>query len=275
VSEVINEQVKNMLQQSLIGFDIDVTMVRLGLMNLMMHGIENPLINYNDTLSKKFNEESQYKVIMANPPFTGSIDKADINEHLKLNTTKTELLFIETIYRMLKPGGTAGVIIPQGVLFGAGKAFIDTRKILLEKCELKAVISMPSGVFKPYAGVSTAILIFTKAGDTEKVWFYNMESDGYSLDDKRAKLDEYGDLQEIVTEFKTRNTSNKNDRLAKCFFVPKKEIVEQDYDLSFNRYKKEEFNEIEYEKPAVILDKLKAMENEISAELNEIEGMLG
>jgi type I restriction enzyme M protein len=224
-------------------------------------------------VSKKFNEESQYNVIMANPPFTGSIDKADINENLNLNTTKTELLFVETIYRMLKPGGTAGVIIPQGVLFGAGKAFIETRKILLEKCELKAVISMPSGVFKPYAGVSTAILIFTKAGDTEKVWFYNMENDGYSLDDKRSKLDGYGDLQEIVTEYKTRNSSNKNDRLAKFFFVPKVEIMKQDYDLSFNRYKKEVFSEIEYEKPAVILDTLAAIETEITKELEELKGM--
>ena len=141
-------------------------MVRLGLMNLMMHGIDNPHIDYKDTLSKSFNEDSRYNVIMANPPFTGNIDKGDINEGLKLPTTKTELLFVETIFNMLKMGGTAAIIVPQGVLFGSGKAFVQARKKLVDEAELKAVIAMPSGVFKPYAGVSTAILIFTKGGET-------------------------------------------------------------------------------------------------------------
>jgi type I restriction-modification system DNA methylase subunit len=156
-------------------------MVRLGLMNLIMHGVDTPHIDYKDTLSKGFTEANKYQIIMANPPFTGSIDKGDINESLKLGTTKTELLFVENIFNLLKMGGTAGVIVPQGVLFGSGNAFVEARKILVEKCELKAVIAMPSGVFKPYAGVSTAILVFTKGGETENVWFYDMQSDGWSI----------------------------------------------------------------------------------------------
>ncbi len=271
--ELLKENVKNTIDKSLIGFDIDSTMVRLGLMNLMMHGIDDPLIDYYDTLSKRYNRESEFDIVMANPPFTGSIDKGDINENLKLNTTKSELLFVENIYRMLKPGGTAGVIVPQGVLFGAGKAFVDCRKILVNKCELKAVISMPSGVFKPYAGVSTAILIYTKGGETENVWFYNMESDGYSLDDKRNKLDGYGDLQDIIKNYNNRNSENTNDRKAKFFKVPKKEIEEQDYDLSYNRYKEEVFEEIEYEEPNVIINKLEALENDITAGLSELKGL--
>lgn len=253
------------LDDSLIGYDIDSTMVRLGLMNLMMHGIDDPQIDYQDTLSKGFNEESCYDIIMANPPFTGSIDKGDINENLQVATTKSELLFVENIYRLLIKGGTAGVIIPQGVLFGSGKAFKDLRKILVERCQLKAVISMPSGVFKPYAGVSTAILLFTKVWDakdevttpaTERVWFYDMHSDGYTLDDKRSKLDGYGDLQDIVTQYHQHDNNIPSKRTQKCFFVPYQEIKDEGYDLSFNRYKEEIFEEIEYEAPTIILDKL-------------------
>jgi type I restriction enzyme M protein len=265
VSASLTENAKNILNESLWGYDIDSTMVRLGLMNLMMHGIDEPHIDYKDTLSKSFSEASQYNIIMANPPFTGSIDKGDINENLSLGTTKTELLFIENIYRMLKKGGTAGVIIPQGVLFGAGKAFVKAREILLDRCDLKAVVTMPSGVFKPYAGVSTAILVFTKVYDkedkvtepaTESVWFYEMASDGYSLDDKRNKQEGYGDLQDIVSRFNQRDSGNSTDRKEKCFVVPRLEIVEENYDLSFSRYKEEVFEEIEYEKPEVILQKL-------------------
>jgi type I restriction enzyme M protein len=209
VSSLLTKKVSDILNDSLYGYDIDVTMVRLGLMNLMMHGVDNPHIDYKDTLSKGFIEHNKYHVVMANPPFTGSIDKGDINESLRLGTTKTELLFVENIYNLLKLGGTAGVIVPQGVLFGSGKAFVEARKMLVEKCELKAVITMPSGVFKPYAGVSTAILIFTKGGETENVWFYDIQSDGYSLDDKRTKLEGYGDLQDIVTQFKKRTIAKK------------------------------------------------------------------
>lgn len=290
-SALLTEDVKDILGKSLQGYDIDQTMVRLGLMNLMMHGIESPQIDYKDTLSKSYHETSEYDVVLANPPFTGSVDKGDINEELQLATTKTELLFIERIYNMLKMGGTAGIVIPQGVLFGSGKAFVEARKLMIEKSELKAVVTIPSGVFKPYAGVSTAILIFTKGGETENVWFYDMESDGYTLDDKRAKLkdkngkDDYGDLQDIIKTFTTRNPKKENDRKAKHFFVPKKEIKAEGYDLSFSRYKEEVFEEIEYEKPEVILEKLlgkfddkgelieKGLEQEISEKLNELKGL--
>jgi type I restriction enzyme M protein len=255
-SALLTEDVKEILGKSLHGYDIDQTMVRLGLMNLMMHGIESPQIDYKDTLSKSYTENAQYKIVLANPPFTGNIDKGDINEELALKTTKTELLFIERIFNMLEMGGTAGIVVPQGVLFGTGGAFVDARKLMIEKSELKAVITAPSGVFKPYAGVSTALLVFTKGGTTESVWFYDMESDGYSLDDKRAKQDGYGDLQDIIKQFKNRDSQKVYDRKGKFFFVPKSEIVEADYDLSFSKYKEEVFDAIVYEKPELILAKL-------------------
>lgn len=270
----LTEDVKKILDKSLQGYDIDQTMVRLGLMNLMMHGIDTPQVDYTDTLSKVYNETSQYNVILANPPFTGNIDKGDINESLQLGTTKTELLFIERIYQMLTIGGTAGVIIPQGVLFGSGKAFKEARKLMIEKSELKAVISLPSGVFKPYAGVSTAILIFTKGGETEKVWFYNMENDGYTLDDKRNKTDGYGDLQDIVEKYHSRSLSEaETNRKEKHFSVSKAEIIKEGYDLSFTRYKEEVYQEIEYEKPTVIIEKLlgeNGLETQINQKLNEL-----
>lgn len=276
VAAAHTEDAQNILQSTLRGYDIDSTMVRLGLMNLMMHGIDEPQIDYRDTLSKSYNEEAAYDIVMANPPFTGSIDKGDINENLQLSTTKTELLFVENIYRLLKKGGTACVIVPQGVLFGSGKAFKQLRKTLLERCDLKSVITMPSGVFKPYAGVSTAILLFTKVwgpkdkvsnSATEQVWFYEMQSDGYSLDDKRTKLEGNGDLQDIVEKFHARDPKNDTDRKQKWFVVPRSEIEAEGYDLSFSRYKEDVFEEVEYEAPGVILDKLlKAEVGEACAE---------
>jgi type I restriction enzyme M protein len=214
---------------------------------------------------------------MANPPFTGSIDKGDINENLQLSTTKTELLFVENIYRLLKKGGTAGVVVPQGVLFGSGKAFKDLRKLLVERCDLKAVITLPSGVFKPYAGVSTAILLFTKVWGpkdkvdnpaTENVWFYEMAADGYSLDDKRSKQESYGDLQDIIEKYHARDVKSDTDRTAKYFMVPRSEIVDEknDYDLSLSRYKEDVFEEVYYDTPSVILDRL------IQAEVGNVEG---
>lgn len=274
VSGLLTQKVKKTLEQSFYGFDFDITMVRLGLMNLMMHGIDNPNINDIDTLSKSYNEESLYDIVLANPPFTGSIDKGDINEGLMLNTTKTELLFTERMFNMLRNGGTAGIIVPQGVLFGSGKAFVKARKKLIEEAELKAVITMPSGVFKPYAGVSTAILIFTRGGETEHVWFYDMQSDGYSLDDKRTKLDGYGDLQNIVTRYKKRNPQKNTDRKEKSFFVPKEEIVENDFDLSMNMYKADDFEEIIYDPPKTILNTLVEIENDINKELKALKGIL-
>ncbi len=297
VAAGLTEKAQAILQASLYGYDIDATMVRLGLMNLMMHGIDEPNIDYRDTLSKSYNEEGEYDIVMANPPFTGSIDKGDINENLQLSTTKTELLFVENIYRLLKKGGTACVIVPQGVLFGSGKAFKQLRQTLVERCDLKAVITMPSGVFKPYAGVSTAILLFTKvwgAKDkvtqpaTEHVWFYEMQADGYSLDDKRTKQKGYGDLQEIVERFHGRDASVDTDRTAKWFCVPRADIETEGYDLSLSRYKEDVFEEVVYEKPAVILERLlreevgemddaelAKVQSGIVRELLELRGMIG
>lgn len=276
VAATFDEKRQFVLQESLYGYDIDATMVRLGLMNLMMHGIDEPNIDYQDTLSKSYNEESAYDIVLANPPFTGSIDKGDINEALQLATTKTELLFVENIYRLLKKGGTACVIIPQGVLFGSGKAFKDLRQTLVERCDLKAVITLPSGVFKPYAGVSTAILLFTKvwgAKDkitkpaTEHVWFYEMAADGYSLDDKRSKQEGYGDLQDIITKYHNRNAGTDTDRTAKYFMVPYSEIADEksNFDLSLSRYKEDVFEEVNYDAPEVILGRL------IQAEVGNVD----
>ena len=274
VASTLTDKAQAILSASLWGYDIDSTMVRLGLMNLMMHGIDEPNIDYKDTLSKSYTQEAEYDIIMANPPFTGSIDKGDINENLQLSTTKSELLFVENIYRLLKKGGTAGVIVPQGVLFGSGKAFKDLRKILVERCDLKAVITLPSGVFKPYAGVSTAILLFTKVWGpkdkvdkpaTEHVWFYEMAADGYSLDDKRSKQEGYGDLQDIIANFHTRDVKKNRDRTAKYFMVPRSEIEAEGYDLSLSRYKEDVFEEVHYDAPGVILDRL------IQAEVGDVE----
>lgn len=303
VAAALTEKAQAILSSSLYGYDIDATMVRLGLMNLMMHGIDEPYIDYKDTLSKSFVEESAYDIVMANPPFTGSIDKGDINENLQLATTKTELLFVENIYRLLKKGGTACVIVPQGVLFGSGGAFRALRQLLIERCDLKAVITLPSGVFKPYAGVSTAILLFTKVWGpkdkltqpaTEHVWFYEMTADGYSLDDKRSKQAGYGDLQDIIVKYHARSAStvhdDKSDRTAKCFMVPRTEIADEknNYDLSLSRYKTDVFEEVHYDAPGVILDRLIQAEvgdtpgaelakvkSGIVRELLELKGMVG
>ena len=276
VAAALTEKAQAILAGSLWGYDIDATMVRLGLMNLMMHGIDEPHIDYKDTLSKGYTEESEYDIVMANPPFTGSIDKGDINEALQLATTKTELLFVENIYRLLKKGGTGCVIVPQGVLFGSGSAFKTLRQLLVERCDLKAVITLPSGVFKPYAGVSTAILLFTKVWGqkdkvskpaTEHVWFYEMVADGYSLDDKRSKQEGYGDLQDIIGKFHARDATTDTDRTAKCFMVPRSEIADEknNYDLSLSRYKQDVFEEVHYDAPGEILDRL------IHAEVGEVD----
>ncbi|MGB2867393.1 MAG: class I SAM-dependent DNA methyltransferase, partial [Bacteroidota bacterium] len=188
---------KFLKSQALTGYDFDATMTRIGAMNLMLHGIDNPNFRYTDTLSKGFSERQQYDVILANPPFKGSIDKSDINERFTTKTTKTELLFIELMHDLLVTGGRCGVIVPNGVLFGTSNAHVDLRKILVDKCKLEGVISMPSGVFKPYAGVSTAVLVFQKGGTTDNVWFYDMEADGFSLDDKRQKTTE-NDIPNII-----------------------------------------------------------------------------
>ncbi len=305
ISAVLTQEIKSILDKSFVGYDIDTTMVRLGLMNLMMHGIDEPKIDYKDTLSKSYNEDSQFDIVMANPPFTGNIDKGDINEGLKLPTTKTELLFVERIFNMLKMGGTAAVIVPSGVIQNSGKAFEAVRKLIIEKAELKAVIAVPSGAFKPYAGVSTAILIFTKGGETNNVWFYDMQADGYTLDDKRNKIAE-SDLPDIVQRYKKRlnhdshdlgitmmaaesetsyeaNTNHSpsenqknhsSDRRLKYFIVPKKEIVENNYDLNLSTYKEEVYEEVVYEKPNVIFGKLESIEADIQKGLAELKDLM-
>ena len=274
ISGLLTQDNKDILEQSLHGYDFDATMVRLALMNLMMHGIDNPRVDYMDTLSKRFTEESAYDIVMANPPFTGSIDKGDINEGLQLNTTKTELLFIERIFTLLKTGGTAGVIVPQGVLFGSSGAFVEARKKLVEEAELKAVISLPSGVFKPYAGVATAILVFTRGGKTGHTWFYQLENDGLSLDDKRQRIGG-SELPDVVARWKARDPLQPDDRKARHFFVPVQELRDRLYDLSFNRYYEAEHDETIYDEPKVILENLKALENEIQRGIVELDGILG
>ena len=273
ISAGLTQKVKSILDESFTGYDIDTTMVRLGLMNMMMHGIDEPQIDYKDTLSKSYNEDNRFDIVMANPPFTGSIDKGDINEGLKLPTTKTELLFVERIFNMLKLGGTAAVIVPSGVIQNSGKAFEAVRKLIIEKAELKAVIAMPGGVFKPYAGVSTAILLFIKGGETNHVWFYEMQNDGYTLDDKRNKISD-SDLPDIVQHFKTRNEKIDIDRKQKYFMIAKSEIVSTGYDLNLSTYKEEVYEEVKYENPSVIFGKLESIEETIQKGLSELKPMI-
>lgn len=264
-------QWKHLKEKTFYGYDMDESMVRIGLMNLMMHGISSPNIEQKDTLSKKYDEDNQFDVILANPPFKGSIDKGDINESLSLATTKTELLFINRIIKSLKIGGRAGVIVPDGVLFGSSTAHKQARKMLLNDCELQGVISMPSGVFKPYAGVSTAILIFVKGGQTEKVWFYDMKSDGFTLDDKRSRIIGGGDLPDIAEKWRNRKSQTENILNSKFFYVNKSEIEESNFDLSINRYKQTDHIEVEYEDPKDILNRVIELEQEIMIGLNSLK----
>jgi type I restriction enzyme M protein len=273
MSAALTEDVKKILDDSFFGYDIDQSMVRLGLMNLMMHGIDEPQIDYRDTLGKNFDEDSTYQIIMANPPFTGKLDKSDLFENRRTTTTKTELLFVERIFNMLSMGGTAAIIVPQGVLFGTGKDFVSIRKMLVEETELKAVITMPGGVFKPYAGVATAILLFTKAGETNHTWFYNMESDGYSLDDKRNKI-EKTDIHDIIKHFRNRNPKVEQDRSGKFFFVERAEIEENKFELSYSKYFKEIYEKVDYDKPKDILTNLQSIENKIQSGINELNQII-
>ena len=261
------------------GFDMDRTMLRIGAMNLMQHGIENPNISYKDSLSEDNEDNSKYTLVLANPPFKGSIDSERTSKDL-LNVTKTkktELLFLALFLRILRTGGRAASIVPDGVLFGSSNAHKAIRKEIIEKHKLEAIISMPSGVFKPYAGVSTAIMIFTKTGDggTDKVWFYDMTADGFSLDDQRQPVKE-NDIPDIIKRFDNRNSKEEQERARteKSFFVPKEEIVENDYDLSINKYKEIVVEKKEYEEPKVILKRVIDMENELQQKLRELEELL-
>lgn len=261
------------------GFDMDRTMLRIGAMNLMQHGIENPNISYKDSLSEDNEDNSKYTLVLANPPFKGSIDSERTSKDL-LNVTKTkktELLFLALFLRILRTGGRAASIVPDGVLFGSSNAHKAIRKEIIEKHKLEAIISMPSGVFKPYAGVSTAIMIFTKTSDggTDKVWFYDMTADGFSLDDQRQPVKE-NDIPDIIKRFDNRDSKEEQERARteKSFFVPKEEIVKNDYDLSINKYKEIVVEKKEYEEPKVILKRVIDMENELQQKLKELEELL-
>lgn len=259
------------------GFDMDSTMLRIGAMNMMLHGVDNPNIEYRDSLSENNHDIEKYTVILANPPFKGSLDYESVSgDLLKVcKTKKTELLFLALFLRVLKKGGRAAVIVPDGVLFGSSNAHKQIRKEILDNNKLEAVISMPSGVFKPYAGVSTAILVFTKtgAGGTDKVWFYDMKADGYSLDDKRQSIQE-NDIPDIIQRFNNREAENERKRTEQSFFVELKEIQENDYDLSINKYKEIEYIPVEYPPTEEILANIRNLEKQISMEMDELERLL-
>jgi len=259
------------------GRDFDSSMLRISAMNLMLHGVDEPDIQYADSLSSNFVEKNKYTVVLANPPFKGSIDAGDINPSLKkvVETKKTELLFLALIARILDMGGRAAVIVPDGVLFGSSNAHKKVRRMIVEENQLEAVISMPSGIFRPYAGVSTAILFFTKGGKTDKVWFYDMKADGLSLDDKRNPILD-NNIPDIIESWKKcrQNPNTEPEKDDKWFWVEKVKIEENDYDLSINKYKKIEHEEVEYEKPEVIMDRIIQLESEILQEINELKEMM-
>lgn len=261
------------------GFDTDQTMLRIGAMNLMLHGVDNPNIKYQDSLSEDNHDKNLYSLILANPPFTGSLDYEIVDNSLLAitKTKKTELLFLSLFIRSLKSGGRAASIVPDGVLFGSSRAHLSIRKELVDNQQLEAIISMPSGVFKPYSGVSTAILIFTKTGTggTDKVWFYDMTADGYSLDDKRTELDNEGDIPDIIARYHNLKAEATRTRKDKSFFVPKDEIVANGYDLSINKYKEVERERIVYEKPEVVLMRIKNLQNEINDAIANYEKLAG
>ena len=260
------------------GYDMDRTMLRIGAMNMMAHGIDNPCIEYKDSLSDQNEDKNKYSLVLANPPFKGSLDYDIVSpDLLKIcKTKKTELLFVTLFLRMLKIGGRCACIVPDGVLFGSSKAHKSIRKEIVENNRLEAVISMPSGVFKPYAGVSTAILIFTKteAGGTDHVWFYDMQNDGLSLDDKRSPIEE-NDIPDIIERFHHLDAEMERKRTEQSFMVPKEDIVENDYDLSINKYKEVEYVPVEYPSTQEILTNLREIEMEIATAMDELTAMLG
>lgn len=260
------------------GYDMDRTMLRIGAMNMMTHGVDNPFIEYRDSLSDQNPDRDKYSLILANPPFKGSLD-ADIvsTDLLKIcKTKKTELLFLALFLRMLKIGGRCACIVPDGVLFGSSTAHKAIRKELIEGNRLEAVISMPSGVFRPYAGVSTGVLVFTKTGHggTDNVWFYDMTADGMSLDDKRTPTPDNNDIPDIIARFRNLEAEKDRARTEKSFLVPKAEIVENSYDLSINKYKKTEYKPVEYPSPQEIMASLKEIETKLTKGLVELEEML-
>lgn len=262
------------------GYDFDNTMLRIGSMNMLLHGVENPDIRYKDSLAQADDDDAEmYSLILANPPFAGSLDYESTAKDLQkiVKTKKTELLFLALFLRLLQTGGRAAVIVPDGVLFGSSKAHKALRKMLVEEQKLEGIVSMPSGVFKPYAGVSTAIVLFTKTGSggTDGVWFYDMQADGFSLDDKRTPQPDKSDLGDVLARWNKRGKEKKRARTEQSFVVPKSEIADNGYDLSINRYKEVVYEAVEYDKPKVILKRLAKLEKEIAKGQTELEGLLG
>jgi type I restriction enzyme M protein len=265
------------------GLEFDATMVRIGAMNMMLHGIESPKLHFRDALSEANTISEAYTLILANPPFKGSLDHDTVEKSLlkTVSTKKTELLFVALMLRMLKAGGRAAVIVPDGVLFGTTNAHKALRKEIIENQKLEAVISMPSGVFKPYAGVSTAVLVFTKtnSGGTDKVWFYDMKADGYSLDDKRSPLDsskhENNNIPDILARWQNREAEQECTRAEQSFMVSIEDIQANAYDLSINRYKEAVYAEVKYDSPQVILAAIRQLDEERKQELKELEELLG
>ena len=278
-SEIFFDRIKkdHFMNHMFSGFDMGRTMLRIGAMNMMTHGIDNPFIEYRDSLSDQNPDKEKYSLILANPPFKGSLDADTVSADLLkvCKTKKTELLFLALFLRMLRIGGRCACIVPDGVLFGSSTAHKAIRKELVDGNRLEAVISMPGGVFKPYAGVSTAVLIFTKTGHggTDNVWFYDMTADGFSLDDKRSPVAD-NDIPDIIARFRNLDAEKDRQRTEKSFFVPKAEIVENGYDLSINKYKKTEYKPVEYPPTSEIMAQLRKLEQEIGAAMDELEGML-
>lgn len=279
--ELLKKDIKAKYKSTMFsGYDTDQSMLRIGAMNMMLHGVEEPNIKYQDSLSGDNTERNFYSLIMANPPFTGSVFQEEISKDLLAlaKTKKTELLFVALFTQMLDVGGRCASIVPDGVLFGSSTAHKAVRKELVENQRLEAVISMPSGVFKPYAGVSTAILVFTKtnAGGTDKVWFYDMSSDGFSLDDKRSPVAE-NDIPDVIAKFKGRLAlpdAGPDARTGKCFFVGKEEIAANDYDLSVNKYKKTEYVAETFPPTEEILGEIDALAKEFAQGLQSLKEML-
>ena len=271
------EQWEHFSSTAFSGFDTDRTMLRISAMNLMLHSIENPDIDYKDSVSKQNQISGKYTVCLANPPFKGTVDAESINDDLKAvtNTKKTELLFLALFLRLLQTGGRCACIVPDGVLFGSSKAHKAIRKELIENHQLQAVISMPSGVFKPYAGVSTAVLVFTKtgAGGTANVWFYDMKADGRSLDDKRSEIAD-NDIPDIISRFHNLENEAGRERTEQSFFVSKKEIVENEYDLSINKYKQVVYEAVQYPPTKDIIAEIEELEKQIQVEMAELKKLL-
>lgn len=280
------------------GYDFDNTMLRIGSMNMQLHGVQNPSISYRDSLAEDHSSDAEgYSLILANPPFAGSLDYESTAKDLLqvVKTQKTELLFLALFMRLLKPGGRAAVIVPDGVLFGSTKAHKELRRLLVEDQKLEGVVSMPAGVFQPYSGVSTAILLFTKtnSGGTDLVWFYDLEADGFSLDKKRMPLmddDKLGfaakrlrdeehtknNLPDTLARWQERDESERGrSRMEQSFCVPKNDIATNDYDLSINRYKEVVYDVLDYATPTEILDELTAIEEEIQEGMDDLRALLG